>query len=155
MKLFVSQFVCLVVLQLFANVVFAFSASPNPSTGTYSVSWSSIAGTNDGYRLYESTNGGVTWGPAINAYGTSKTFTDKPAGTYHYRLKSCNIDFSSPEPLPQCFNSPWGTTSVVVHDPSIPDPEPLDIQLGYEYEVRSGDFDHDGHTDLFVERLTA
>ncbi|MCH7980207.1 MAG: hypothetical protein IID59_01780 [Proteobacteria bacterium] len=133
------------------------TGSPNPNTGDYTISWSAISitqGIDDGYRLLESTNGGASWSSTYYAYGLSKSFANKAAGTYTYKLKRCALVTQWGEPMPQCNDSGFGNISVSVTDPSLPVAAPYHEQLQYEYEVRSGDFDFDGFADILVDRLT-
>ncbi|MEN5118216.1 hypothetical protein ABE488_12930 [Luteimonas sp. TWI662] len=58
------------------------------STGSFAVSWGSVASAAR-YELQERLNGG-SWTLAHNAAGTSKAFADKAAGTYQYRVRACN-----------------------------------------------------------------
>lgn len=58
------------------------------TTGSYSVSWTSVASA-DSYQLEEQTNGGA-WTQVHNAAGTSKAIAGKVTGTYGYRVRGCN-----------------------------------------------------------------
>lgn len=67
------------------------SGAPNPSgNGDYTVSWTPVSGAQS-HKLYESTNGGATWGFPMSLPGSvnSKSFTGKAAGSYLYKLYSC------------------------------------------------------------------
>lgn len=64
------------------------SVSPNPShNGDYTVSWTAVHGA-QWYELYESINGGA-WGDPVLVSNTSKSYTDRAAGSYKYRIGSC------------------------------------------------------------------
>jgi len=56
--------------------------------GSYTVSWTAVA-TATGYKLEESTNGGA-WTLIHNAATRSKALSGKAAGSYRYRVSSCN-----------------------------------------------------------------
>jgi len=139
-----------------ASALAGLTGSPNPNTGDYTISWTaiSVTGIDDGYRLLESTNGGSTWSKTYVAYGTSKSFANKPAGAYTYKLRRCSLVNQWGEPLPQCNDSGFGNITVYVDDPTLPVADAYYEQLQYEYEVRTGDFDYNGFTDILIDRLT-
>jgi hypothetical protein len=58
------------------------------TTGSYTVSWTSAA-TATRYELQEQFNGG-NWTTQVNGNVTSQAFTEKPDGTYGYRVQACN-----------------------------------------------------------------
>ena len=57
-------------------------------TGSYTVSWSAVAGT-DYYQLQERVAGG-SWAQIHNDPATSKAVSGKTTGTYEYRARGCN-----------------------------------------------------------------
>lgn len=65
------------------------SASPTSSaTGSYTVSWSSVADTTS-YRLEEKVNSGA-WTEIQNTAATGKAISGKNNATYGYRVQACN-----------------------------------------------------------------
>jgi predicted phage tail protein len=59
------------------------------STGSYSVSWTSVS-TATSYRLEERVGSG-SWAEIQNAAATSKALTGKTDGSYGYRARACNV----------------------------------------------------------------
>ncbi len=57
------------------------------TTGSYTVSWNTVAGAN-GYALQEAVSGGA-WTTVYSGTGTSKAFSGKTAGNYGYRVRAC------------------------------------------------------------------
>jgi len=117
-----------------ASAFAGLTGSPDPNTGDYTISWTpiSVTGIDDGYRLLESINGGASWSSTYYAYGTSKSFANKLAGTYTYKLKRCAIVTQWGEPMPQCNDSGFGNISILAIDPSLPVAAPYHEQLQYE-----------------------
>ncbi|UTW45943.1 VCBS repeat-containing protein [bacterium SCSIO 12696] len=73
-------------LSVFGAQVFAgISATPNPSTGSFTLNWTYGADTIVGYRVYE--NGTSIDYIAGHATSRSKSFSNKPVGTYTYLVK--------------------------------------------------------------------
>ncbi|TPG03900.1 RHS repeat protein [Rhodanobacter glycinis] len=64
------------------------------STGTYTVSWSGVAGAAT-YILEEQINGG-SWTTQQNTSATSETFSGKANGSYGYRVQASNAGGSGP-----------------------------------------------------------
>ena len=100
---------------LYVTAVHAFtgglSASPNPNTGDYTVSWTYP--TNSYYTLQELPSGG-TWTNVVTATGSSWSTTGKAPGTYTYRLRYHKIECSG-FPEPECFPvTTYSTDQVVV-----------------------------------------
>ena len=60
---------------------------PSSSTGSYDLSWGSSTGAT-AYQLQEKVGSGA-WATAQNTSSTSKSYTDKAAGTYHYQVRAC------------------------------------------------------------------
>lgn len=63
-------------------------------TGAYTVSWTEVSSATS-YQLEESANGGA-WTLLFNAAGTSTALSGKPAGSYSYRVKACNVGGCGP-----------------------------------------------------------
>jgi hypothetical protein len=91
------------------------------TTGSYTVSWTSIAAATS-YQLEESANGGA-WTLIYNSTGLSAAVSGKTAGTYSYRVKACNtggcgplsatasvVDIDAPASAPT-VSAPSSTTS--------------------------------------------
>jgi len=57
------------------------------TTGSYTVSWNTVAGAN-GYALQEAASGGA-WTTVYSGTGTSQAFSGKSAGNYGYRVRAC------------------------------------------------------------------
>ncbi|GAA0264612.1 hypothetical protein [Rhodanobacter caeni] len=70
------------------------SAPATNSTGAYTVSWTEVAEAAS-YVLEEQSNGG-SWITQQNTSATSATFTDKPNGSYGYRVRASNAGGSGP-----------------------------------------------------------
>ena len=64
------------------------SAPATNTTGSYTLSWSTVA-TTVSYNLEESANGGA-WTGIASVPGTSAGVGGRGAGTYLYRIKACN-----------------------------------------------------------------
>jgi len=65
------------------------SAPATNTTGSYTLSWSTVA-TAVSYNLEESSNGGSGWSGIASVSGTSAGVSGRGAGTYLYRVKACN-----------------------------------------------------------------
>jgi YD repeat-containing protein len=65
------------------------SAPAQVTNGSFSVSWTSVAGATS-YKLQESAKGGA-WTDVSGVSGTSKAISGKTAGTYDYRVYGCNL----------------------------------------------------------------
>ena len=77
-----------------------FDVPPSNATGSYEVSWGNSAGATR-YELQEKAGSGA-WAPPQNTSATSKSFSDKAAGTYMYRVRACAgasncSDWTAPE----------------------------------------------------------
>lgn len=59
----------------------------NPNDGSYTVSWSAVAGATS-YTLQESANGGV-WSTIYAGAATSEMISGKAGGSYQYRVEGC------------------------------------------------------------------
>ena len=104
----------------------AISVSPSPSTGSYTVSWTSVPGANQ-YKLQESTNGGSSWSATYTVHGsyTSRSFSSKPVGTYTYKLRYCKDVYMRGEWFRRCFNASYPQVSVTVQAAAPPTPSGL------------------------------
>jgi YD repeat-containing protein len=63
-------------------------SSTTSSTGSYSVSWGTVADTTS-YRLYEKVGSG-SWTQIVSANVTTKAISGKTNGTYSYYVEACN-----------------------------------------------------------------
>jgi YD repeat-containing protein len=70
-------------------------------TGSYTVSWSGVAGATS-YTLQEQVNGGA-WATIQATSATSKALSGKGSGTYGYRVQGCNVSGCGP----------WSTTASI------------------------------------------
>jgi YD repeat-containing protein len=70
-----------------APVTPALTVPSYSGTGSYTVSWNSVAYAN-GYELQEQTNGGA-WGAKYTGTALSAAVTGKTGGTYGYRIRAC------------------------------------------------------------------
>jgi len=80
------------------------------STGTYTVSWNSVAEAAS-YILEEQVDGG-SWSTQQNTNATSKTFSNKPDGNFGYRVRASNAGGLGPLSAAKIV--------VVAHIPSAP-----------------------------------
>ena len=79
------------------------------STGTYTVSWTSVSGAL-AYNLQEEVNGG-SWALVTNTGSTSWSAASQPTGTYGYRVQACD----------SAGCGPWSATgSTTVSIPTAP-----------------------------------
>lgn len=65
------------------------SAPATNTSGSYTISWSTVA-TTVSYNLEESSDGGSSWSGIASVGGTSAGVSGRGAGTYLYRIKACN-----------------------------------------------------------------
>ncbi|WP_368564802.1 hypothetical protein [Pseudoxanthomonas sp. UTMC 1351] len=65
------------------------AAPASSTTGSYTVSWGSVAAATS-YQLEERPSGG-NWTLIHNAAGNSRAIGGKAAGTYEYRVRACNV----------------------------------------------------------------
>lgn len=100
------------------------TGSPTPNSGSYTISWTAYTGATE-YRLYESTNGGSTWGLQYYSFSTSKSFSGKSPGNYTYRVYWCQMVWRRGELLDICRNTNYGNTTVVVQ--AAPPPVPTGL----------------------------
>jgi len=81
------------------------------STGSFTVSWSSVSGATS-YELARSSNGGSTWSTIFSGNATSRG-QDLGDGSYRYRARACNSS--------GCSSWRTGTFDIIVNTP---DPVP-------------------------------
>jgi len=68
--------------------------APSNSTGSYTVSWGTVANASS-YTLQERVNGGG-WTTAYSGSGSSKAYSGKAAGSYGYQVQACNATACGP-----------------------------------------------------------
>ena len=131
-----------------ANAVI--SAPATSADGNYAVTY-----TLDGsFNWLEEKEGEEGQWQLVTAQGIGNTYhaSNKPPGIYHYRSQS--ISFSGGGYLGIRV---WvsGEATVVVGAPSVlmPELDSLSEQHNYDFQVRRGDINGDGMTDLYVERM--
>ena len=91
------------------------SVPATAANGTYSVGWSAV-GAATTYTLEESVNGGA-WTQAYSGPNQGQGYTNKPAGSYGYRVKACNpsgCGAYSATGTVQAVYAPTGTPAVTV-----------------------------------------
>lgn len=93
------------------------TTAPNPSPGTYTVSWTANGAAE--YRLEESTNGGANWSEIYRGAGTSRPFANRAPGTYAYRARACAT-----------VNDPASCSTPTTTATQRITPDPLTIQAG-------------------------
>lgn len=114
--------------------------------GSYVVSYSACSQCLvDGIEEFQDATG--TWGFVGSG---PQTFTNRPPGTYHYRVVYAAIVGNL---IAMQTYSPEAVI-VVGEDSTITTPltPPLTDQLGVEYTISSGDVDGDGRRDLMIRR---
>lgn len=112
-------------------------------SGTYTFNWSSNGGANTHYTIQESVNGGP-YSSVVSQRGNGSETVTRPYGTYSYRGQACSS-------VGGC--SAWSSPRTIEAGlPAVP--ESTIDQLGYVYEIRTGDFDGNGYKDILVDRMT-
>ncbi|UTW45359.1 VCBS repeat-containing protein [bacterium SCSIO 12696] len=120
-----SKALLLLSLSVFGAQVFAgISATPNPSTGSFTLSWTYNTDNIVGYRVYE--NGTSIDYIAGHATSRSKSFSNKPVGTYIYlvRVTATEIETYEDENTGDEYEEEIdvthtvGSITVTVHDPT-------------------------------------
>jgi hypothetical protein len=115
--------------------------TPDFIVGGYSVDWQDTTGSI--CWLSERVNNG-SWTTVPNTYSPTKTVTlSRSVGTYDYQV-ACIDDYGG-------VLGPVSTVGVVSSMPTL---DSLDIQLGYQFQIRTGDLNSDGKKDLYVKRTS-
>ena len=120
--------------------------APSVASGPYVVSFTSTPGAIITV-LQESSDGGSSWVAIGNATQNNSVSVTHETGTYLYRVMALIGTF--PDNLNQVYSTVVSVT-VVLGDP--PEVDEFEIQMGYQFVIRSGDVNNDGRQDLFVER---
>ena len=104
---------------------------------------------NDATMLREVTADGKQ---VIEEWSSAPMSVSRPDGAHYFEARYCAV-------LPFSGESCWTVDSRVVILASSEEetryPEPLQAQLQYEYQIREGDFNGDGKTEFYVERLSS
>ena len=102
----------------------ALSASPNPSTGSYTVSGSvSTSATFHFFQLHETGPGNTTATYTVSDISDiSESFSDKATGTYTYQVQGCRT-YPRPGLLPRCTDIGDSLTVTVSSPPADPMPD--------------------------------
>ena len=115
--------------------------TPDFIVGGYSVDWQDTTGSI--CWLSERVNNG-SWTTVPNTYSPTKTVTlSRSVGSYDYQV-ACIDDYGG-------VLGPVSTVGVVSSMPTL---DSLDIQLGYQFQIRTGDLNSDGKKDLYVKRTS-
>lgn len=69
-------------------------SAPSASSGSYTVSWSSVSGATT-YLLQEQASGG-SWTTLQNSSATSLALSGKPSATFNYRVQACDVTGCGP-----------------------------------------------------------
>jgi hypothetical protein len=115
--------------------------TPDFIVGGYTVDWQDTTGSI--CWLSERVNNG-SWATVPNTYSPTKTVSiSRSVGTYDYQV-ACIDDYGG-------VLGPVSTVGVVSSMPTL---DSLDIQLGYQFQIRSGDLNSDGKKDIYVKRTS-
>ena len=115
--------------------------TPDFIIGGYTVDWQDTTGSI--CWLSERVNNG-SWATVPNTYSPTKTVSiSRSVGTYDYQV-ACIDDYGG-------VLGPVSTVGVVSSMPTL---DSLDIQLGYQFQIRTGDLNSDGKKDLYVKRTS-
>lgn len=135
--------------------------APSTSNGNYTVAFNYEPQYFISY-LEEKVGNSGTWTPVQDSITTNVVnFTNKPSGVYYYRVVALTIDLGDLVCGPvECSGGGSGSTeyyyssAVSVTVSSGPPPEYDNIldQLSYQYQIRRGDVNGDGRSDIFIER---
>ena len=128
-------------------------SAPSTTAATYTVTWEQGSATNiESSSLQERVPGG-TWQNISYGYQrtNSATLTRSP-GVYEYRVAEWREIFWNPyEPDVVRVFSTAISVNVLGGDP--PELDPVDLQIGYQYEARIGDVDFNGLKDIYLRRI--
>ena len=113
--------------------------APEFIVGGYTVDWQDTSGSI--CWLSERVNNG-SWAAVPNTYSPTKTITlSRSVGNYDYQV-ACIDDYGG-------VLGPISSVGVVSSMPTL---DPLDVQLGYSFQVRTGHFNGDGKKDIYIKR---
>ena len=113
--------------------------APEFIVGGYTVDWQDTSGSI--CWLSERVNNG-SWAAVPNTYSPTKTITlSRSVGNYDYQV-ACIDDYGG-------VLGPISSVGVVSSMPTL---DPLDVQLGYSFQVRTGHFNGDGKKDVYIKR---
>lgn len=115
--------------------------TPDFIVGGYTVDWQDTTGSI--CWLSERVNNG-SWTTVPNTYSPTKTVTlSRSVGTYDYQV-ACIDDYGG-------VLGPVSTVGVVSSMPTL---DSLDVQLGYQFQIRTGDLNSDGKKDIYLKRTS-
>ncbi len=115
--------------------------APDFIVGSYTVDWQDTTGSI--CWLSERVNNG-SWVTVANSYSPVKTMTfSRSVGNYDYQV-ACIDDYGG-------VLGPITTVGVVSSMPTL---DSLDVQLGYQFQVRTGDINSDGKADVYLQRTS-
>ena len=113
--------------------------APEFIVGGYTVDWQDTSGSI--CWLSERVNNG-SWAAVPNTYSPTKTITlSRSVGNYDYQV-ACIDNYGG-------VLGPISSVGVVSSMPTL---DPLDVQLGYSFQVRTGHFNGDGKKDIYIKR---
>jgi hypothetical protein len=115
---------------------------PATSTGDYTVTWDGKPNN----ALQESVDGGSSY-YTIGYPVDSMEFTNKPAGTYTYRVHWVKYRRGT-------YVHKYSESRTVVVSLAGPELDPPATQAAYTYDVRVGDLDNDGRQDALITRTS-
>lgn len=114
---------------------------PEFIVGSYTVDWQDTSGSI--CWLSERVNNG-SWATVPNTFSPVKTITlSRSIGNYDYQV-ACFDDFGG-------ILGPVASVGVVQSMPTL---DLLDVQRGYQYEIRRGDLNSDGRKDIYLRRTS-
>ncbi|MDM3872286.1 hypothetical protein QSV34_13100, partial [Porticoccus sp. W117] len=95
----------------------AISATPNPSTGSYTVNWS-YSGSDDSLNNFELRENGVAIGDCCGSFVSgSRSFSNKAPGTYTYTVIGYFEETFDDDESWEEWEENLGTVTVTVHNP--------------------------------------
>ncbi len=116
-------------------------------TGNFTISWNNYSDPSvDHYESLQEKSGSGGYVTIYSGTSGNVPINGRSSGEYSYRVKRemcfgffCDVQYTSP-------------IVVIVDTASTADT--FSEQLNYEYQIRSGDFNNDGHIDILLDRLT-
>jgi hypothetical protein len=115
--------------------------TPDFIVGSYTVEWQDTSGSI--CWLSERVNNG-SWATVPNTYSPTKTISlSRSVGTYDYQVACIDT-----------YGGVLGPVSSVGVVSSMPTLDLLDVQLGYQFQIRTGDLNSDGKKDIYVKRTS-
>lgn len=106
--------------------------------GTFTISWGAVSGATR-YRIKERGALDSDW----YVYGTSWTSNSLPEASYRFRVAACNNNGCGVYTAYHYVTVDYGYVPL----------DPISVQTDYQYEVRAGDVDANGLTDIHIRRI--